>query len=84
MTAKALIKDYRPKLTTETRDSLFEIANKLGFTITRHGTYHGEPSVRDMLAALAAAYRADNAAVVSALREIGVTASNPTPEPTHD
>ena len=56
MTTKEQIKDYRPKLTTETRDSLFDLADSLGFVIARHGTYHGEPSVRDLLTALAATY----------------------------
>ena len=70
--AKQEIKDYRPVLTVEARDSLMELARALAFQVSRHGTYYGQPSVRDMLESLAEAYRADRAAVIDALRGVGV------------
>ncbi|CUS04213.2 protein of unknown function [Candidatus Promineifilum breve] len=80
MTTKEQIKDYRPKLTTETRDSLFDLADSLGFVIARHGTYHGEPSVRDLLTALAATYNRDPGGVKLAFKVLGIT---PTGEATY-
>ncbi|MBK9276518.1 MAG: hypothetical protein IPM49_18540 [Flavobacteriales bacterium] len=70
--AKQEIKDYRPVLAVEARDSLMELAKALAFQVSRHGTYYGQPSVRDMLESLAEAYRADSGEVETALRAIGV------------
>ena len=64
---KTAIKDYRPILKIEARDSLTDLAEELGFIVTRKGTYDGLPSVPDLLEALAAAYRADPAAVLAVL-----------------
>lgn len=64
---KTAIKDYRPILKIEARDSLTDLAEALGFIVTRKGTYDGLPSVPDLLEALAAAYRADPAATLVAL-----------------
>jgi hypothetical protein len=64
---KTAIKDYRPILKIEARDSLTDLAEELGFIVTRKGTYDGLPSVPDMLDALAAVYRADPSAVLAAL-----------------
>ena len=49
-----------------------KLAGNLGFVVTRASYYQGDPSVRDMLHALAAAYERDSGAVIDALREIGV------------
>ena len=65
---KTAIKDYRPILKIEARDSLTDLAEALGFIVTRKGTYDGLPSVPDLLEAIAAAYRLDPAATLDALR----------------
>lgn len=70
------IKEYRPNLKPEAREPLFNLAGNLGFIVTRASRYEGEPSVRDLLHALADAYRLDSGAVIDALRGIGVV--NPT------
>ena len=75
---------YRVRIEKETTPALQELAAGLGFISDAPGYRQGSPSPGAMLDALAAAYRRDNAAVVSALREIGVTAAEPAPEPTHD
>ncbi len=69
---KTAIKDYRPILKIEARDSLTDLAEELGFIVTRKGTYDGLPSVPDMLDALAAAYRRDPEGVALAFRVLGV------------
>lgn len=56
---KTTIKDYRPLLTVEARDALTELAAGLRFTVSRPGTYFGQPSVPDLLETLAACHRAD-------------------------
>ena len=56
---KDTIKDYRPVLSLTARDSLFDLAGELGFIVARHGTYHGQPSVSDMLEAIATVARLD-------------------------
>ncbi len=56
---KETIQNYRPVLSVEARDALTELAEALGFVVTRHGTYEGLPSVPDLLEGLAAAYRHD-------------------------
>ena len=67
---KTAIKDYRPILKIEARDSLTDLAEALGFIVTRKGTYDGLPSVPDLLEAIAAAYRADPAGTLDALRAL--------------
>ena len=67
---KTAIKDYRPILKIEARDSLTDLAEALGFIVTRKGTYDGLPSVPDLLEALAAAYRLDPAGTLDALRAL--------------
>ena len=67
---KTAIKDYRPILKIEARDSLTDLAEALGFIVTRKGTYDGLPSVPDLLEAIAAAYRADPAGTLAALRAL--------------
>ena len=69
---KTAIKDYRPILKIEARDSLTDLAEELGFIVTRKGTYDGLPSVPDMLDAIAAAYRRDPEGVALAFRVLGV------------
>lgn len=59
-------------LSPESRGDLLSLAESLGFIVTRQGTYHGEPSVRDFLHALAAAYQTNPTAVTDALSAIGV------------
>lgn len=66
------IKEYRPKLSVETRDALMDLASALAFVINQPGRYDGVASVRDFLEALAAAYRRDPMAVRDALRGVGV------------
>jgi hypothetical protein len=66
------IKEYRPNLKPEAREPLIDLAGNLGFIVTRASRYEGEPSVRDLLHALADAYRLDSGAVIDALRGIGV------------
>ncbi len=70
---KADIKEYRPNLRPHDRDPLHALAAELGFIVTRASRYEGDPSVRDFLHALAIAYTTDTAAVIAALRGIGVT-----------
>lgn len=72
MVRKVDIKDYRPVLSPDSRTGLFGLAETLGFLVTRQGTYHGEPSVRDFLHALAAAYQRDPGGVRTAMKVIGV------------
>ena len=67
---KTAIKDYRPILKIEARDSLTDLAEALGFIVTRKGTYDGLPSVPDLLEAIAAAYRLDPAGTLAALRAL--------------
>lgn len=81
MVKKDVIKEYRPVLSPEARETLLALADSLGFTVKRQGTYHGEPSVRDMLHSLAAAYRRDPAGVRLALKVLGVVAG---PDATED
>lgn len=59
-------------LTTETRDTLTDLAARLGYFVVQRGTYEGLPSIPDLLESLAAAYRADPAAVADALTAAGV------------
>lgn len=66
------IKEYRPNLKPEAREPLMKLAENLGFIVTRASRYEGDPSVRDLLHALADAYRLDSGAVIDALRGIGV------------
>lgn len=75
MVKKEIIKEYRyrPVLAAEAREPLLALADSLGFRVNRQGTYHGEPSVRDFLHALAAAYERDPAGVRLALKVLGVT-----------
>ena len=74
---KTAIKDYRPILKIEARDSLTDLAEALGFIVTRKGTYDGLPSVPDLLEAIAAAYRADPAGTLDALRALLVPPDAP-------
>ena len=67
---KTAIKDYRPILKIEARDSLTDLAEALGFIVTRKGTYDGLPSVPDLLEAIAAAYRLDPEATLDTLRAL--------------
>ena len=80
---KADIKEYRPNLRPHDRDPLHALAAELGFIVTRASRYEGDPSVRDFLHALAIAYTTDTAAVIAALRGIGVTNPHPKPTPHH-
>lgn len=61
------IKLYRPTLDPETRDLLNDLADKLGYRVINPGRHFGQPSPPQLLDALAAAYRADPAAVAAAL-----------------
>lgn len=81
MARKDDIKKYRPVLEPFAREPLFELAEHLGFIVTRAGRYDGDPSVTDLLHSLAAAYRRDPAGIVNALRSIGVV-SEPNPSDT--
>lgn len=72
MTKKPVTKEYRPVLSTETRDVLFSLAKTLGFIVAQPGTYLGEPSVSDFIDALAAAYERDPGGVRTAMKVIGV------------
>ena len=74
---KTAIKDYRPILKIEARDSLTDLAEALGFIVTRKGTYDGLPSVPDLLEAIAAAYRADPAGTLAALRALLAPPADP-------
>jgi len=76
------IKEYRPVLAPESRDDLLALAESLGFIVTRQGMYEGEPSVRDFLHALAAAYRRDPGGVHLALKVVGVYNKPDAPDPT--
>lgn len=67
---KDTIKDYRPILSIEARDALTELAGSLGFIVSRQGTYNGLPSVPDLLAAIAAAYRRDPDGTYRALQAL--------------
>lgn len=78
MASKAQIRDYRPKLTVQARDTLIEMARALGYIVTQPGRYFGEPTPPEMLDALAAAYRRDSGSVIDAMRDIGVDAGSPT------
>ncbi len=60
------------------------LAKALGFTVKRHGGFHGDPSPPAMLDALAAAYRADSGPVIDAMRAIGVIAAETTQEGSRD
>ena len=81
---RADIKDYRPILSLEARDSLKALAAALGYSVSRKGTYFGKPSAPDMLEALAACYRAapDNtlAALADLLADNGLLPSTPPAE----
>lgn len=81
MAKKTVIKEYRPILSPEARESLFSLAESLGFLVTRQGTYHGEPSVRDLLHALAAAYERDPDGVRLALKVLGIHNKADQPNP---
>lgn len=68
------IQSYRPVLSVEARNAFTAMADSLGFVVTRPSLYLGEPSVRDMLESLAAAYERDPAGVRLALKVLGVVA----------
>lgn len=72
MVKKDVVKEYRPVISPEAREPLLKLAESLGFVVKRHGTYQGEPSVRDFLHALASAYERDPAGVRLALKVLGV------------
>ena len=53
------------------------MAGELGFIVTQASRYQGQPSPPDMLDALAAAYRANPAATLDALRVLLVPPDAP-------
>ena len=64
-------------LSVAARDSFSSLADALGFTVTRAGTYEGLPSVSDLLESLAACYRAEPAATLDVLRTLLVPPDAP-------
>ena len=54
-----------------------DLAEALGFIVTRKGTYDGLPSVPDLLEAIAAAYRANPVGTLAALRALLVPPAPP-------
>lgn len=75
---KTKIDSYRPVLSIEDRDNLTALAGRLGFIVSRKGTYEGLPSVTDFLHKLAVAYEADPEGIYYAMKVNGVT-NKPTP-----
>ena len=67
---KSGIKSFRPVLSEDARDALTDLAAGLGFIVIAPSLYTGKPSVPDMLDAIAAAYRADPAGTLAALRAL--------------
>ena len=63
---------YRARIKKETLPAIQALAAALGFVNHTPGRFHGESSPSDLLDALAAAYRADPAAVADALMAAGV------------
>ncbi len=72
---KSGIKSFRPVLSEDARDALTDLAAGLGFIVIAPSLYTGKPSVPDMLESLAAAYRANPAATLDALRALLVPPS---------
>ncbi len=64
-------------LSVAARDSSSSLAAALGFNVTRAVTYEGLPSVSAPLESLAAAYRANPAATLAALRALLVPPDAP-------
>jgi len=81
MGRKEIIKKYRPVLDPEVREPLFDLASGLGFVVTQPGTYLGEPSVTDLINAIAAAYRRDPAGIKLAFKVMGIHNRPDAPEP---
>jgi hypothetical protein len=65
---------YLVRIDPDTRPSLAEMAEALGFINDTPGAKCGDPSPASLLDALAVAYRADPARVLTTLRAIGVEA----------
>lgn len=75
MTAKRKYYRWSAKINRDTLPTLQTIAGELGFLVETPGGKLGDPSPPAMLDALAAAYRAEPAAVTDALRALGVVAA---------
>ena len=58
---------WNARIQKETLAALQTMAGELGFLVTQASRYQGKPSPPDMLDALAAAYRANPAAVLASL-----------------
>lgn len=63
---------YHARIQPATIEAFYEMCKQLGFHVWRGGRYYGDPSIGDMLDALAEAYRADPTAVVERLKISGV------------
>lgn len=58
---------WNARIQKDTLAALQSMAGELGFIVTQASRYQGQPSPPDMLDALAAAYRANPAAVLASL-----------------
>jgi hypothetical protein len=63
---------YNVRLQEGTADGLAELAAALGFFVDTPGRYHGAPSSGDLLDVLVERFRADQTAVVTCLRGVGI------------
>lgn len=70
-------KTYQVRITQSDQDTFASVARDLGFVISRRGANYGKSSSPQFIASLAAAYRADPAALLAALRSVGVGVSAP-------
>ena len=61
---------WSARIQKETLVALQGMAAGLGYVVTQASRYQGQPSPPDMLDALAAAYRADPAGTLAALRAL--------------
>ena len=61
---------WNARIQKDTLTALQSMAGELGFIVTPASRYQGQPSPPDMLDAIAAAYRADPAGTLAALREL--------------
>ena len=61
---------WNARIQKETLAALQAMAAELGFVVTQASRYQGQPSPPDMLDALPAAYRADPAGTLAALRAL--------------
>lgn len=70
---------YQARIDPDTLPALQSLAGDMGHYIAHPGASYGDPSPPSLLDALAAAYRANPAAVTAALRTLAITGSGPPP-----